>query len=178
MKTIKNILSGWKPFFLALVLMACCTPRAAAGVGDGHLGLQAGVLYPRIFNVTLSYDKETRYHNAWEYYLDYSTQWNDCKTCGKVCKESFWKSRYAFGGGIAYKPAANRGKNHVGRARIGLDLGTNTRDFAMGVEIGYEHVWAFRSGVQLVFQQKNEVTFWGKPLFKSGALLGVRIPIR
>ena len=124
MKTIKNILSGWKPFFLALVLMACCTPRAAAGVGDGHLGLQAGVLYPRIFNVTLSYDKETRYHNAWEYYLDYSTQWNDCKTCGKVCKESFWKSRYAFGGGIAYKPAVNRGKNHVGRARIGLDLGS------------------------------------------------------
>lgn len=173
-----NPMSGWKPFLLTFIILACCTPRAAAGVGDGHLGLQAGVLYPRIMNVTLSYDKETRYHNAWEFYVDYSTQWNDCETCGKVCKDSFWKSRYALGVGGAYKPAVRRGKNNVGRVRMGLDLGTNTRDFAMGIELGYEHVWAFRSGVQLVLQQKNEFTFWGKPFLKNGLLVGVRIPLK
>lgn len=170
-------MSRWKPFLLLLFMAVCCTPRAAAGTGDGHLGLQTGVLYPRIFNVTLSYDKETRYHNAWEYYLDYSTQWKDCPTCGKVCQDSFWKNRYSFGGGIAYKPAVKRGKNNVGRVRLGLDLGTNTREFAMGIEIGYEHVWAFRNGVQLVLQQKNEITFWGKPLLKNGLLAGIRIPL-
>lgn len=173
-----QFMSGWKPFLLAAILWVCCTPRAAAGIGDGHLGLQAGVLYPRIMNVTLSYDKETKYHNAWEFYLDYSTQWKDCVTCGKVCTDSFWKTRYGLGVGGAYKPAVRRGKNNVGRLRMGLDIGTNTREFAMGVELGYEHVWAFRSGVQLVLQQKNEFTFWGKPLLKNGLLMGVRIPLR
>ena len=171
------LLSGWKQWLMVIVLMVVCTPRAAAGGGDKHLGLQAGVLYPRIFNATLSYDVETKYHNAWEYYLDYSTQWADCKTCGKVCTESFWKTRYSFGGGIAYKPAVKRGKNNLGRFRMGLDLGTNTREFAMGIELGYEHVWSLRNGVQFVFQQKNELTFWGKPLLKNGVLLGVRVPL-
>lgn len=169
--------SRWQQLLVALVLTLCCTPRAAAGNGDGHLGLQAGVLYPRIFNATLSYDVETRYHNAWEFYADYSTQWDDCPVCGHVCTESFWHSRYSFGVGAAYKPAVVRGKNNLGRFRIGGDLGTNTRHFAMGIELGYEHVWSFRSGWQLVLQQKNEITFWGKPLFKNGLLLGVRIPL-
>ena len=174
---IKGI-SRWKPLALFLIMAIYCTPRAVAGTGDGHLGVQTGLMYPRILNITLSYDKEVKYHNAWEAYIDYSTQWNKCKTCDKVCKKSFWKSRYAFGVGAAYKMAVKRGRNNVGRFRVGLDLGTNTRNFAMGVEVGYEHVWAFRNGVQLVLQQKNEITFWGKPLMKNGALVGIRVPLK
>ena len=48
---------------------------------------------------------------------------------------------------------------------------------AMGIELGYEHVWSMRNGVQFVFQQKNEMTFWGKPFLKNGVLLGIRIPL-
>lgn len=166
-----------KMLFLALLFTAVSIPHATAGEGDRHIGVQTGVMYPRIFNVTLSYDKESSYHNSWEVYLDYAAQWKKCNICDKVCKDSFWKNRYSFAVGAAYKPTVHRGKNQVGRFRIGGDLGTNTRGFAMGVEIGYEYIWALKCGVQLVAQQKNEITFWGKPTFKNGLLVGVRIPL-
>jgi hypothetical protein len=60
--------------------------------------------------------------------------------------------------------------------RFGFDVGTCTRSFALGVEVGYEWVFVTRSGAQLVLQEKSEVTFWNKPRFKNGLLAGVRIP--
>lgn len=165
-----------KPLLLSLFLV-CFTPRVAAGEGDGHFGIQTGIMYPRIFNATLSYDLETNYHNAYEVYVDYFTQWDKCGTCDKVCMDSFWKRRYGLGIGAAYKPAIHRGHNQFGRLRLGADVGTNTRGFALGIEVGYEYVFSFQSGVQLVIQQKNEVTFWSKPTFKNGLLLGVRFPM-
>lgn len=148
-----------------------------AGDGDRHLGLQAGVLYPGMLNATLSVDYETRYHNAFEFYLDAFTEWHDCATCGKVCKQSFWKSNYGLSVGVAYKPTVKRTRNSVGRFRIGADLGTASRAFALGVEVGYEHVWTFKNNVQFVFQQKNEVSFWAKPTWRIGGLLGLRLPL-
>lgn len=50
------------------------------------------------------------------------------------------------------------------------------KKFALGVEIGLEYAYTTRSGIQLVFQQKNEVMFWGKPTWRNGALIGVRFP--
>jgi hypothetical protein len=147
-----------------------------AGEGDKYIGLQTGLLYPRIYNITLSAEMETSYHNAWEAYIDYQTQWNDCPACGKVCMRSFWKDRFSYNAGVAYKPAISRGKNSVWRARFGADLGVCNKKFALGVEIGLEYAYTTRSGIQLVFQQKNEVMFWGKPTWRNGALIGVRFP--
>ena len=164
--------------WMAILCMALIpTTKMLAGDGDTHLGLQAGVLYPGMLNTTLSVDVETKYHNAFEFYLDAFTKWEDCKDCGKVCKDSFWKSTYGLGVGAAYKPAVHRSRNSVGRLRIGADIGTNTRDFALGVEIGYEYVWTLPSNIQLVIQQKNEVTFWGRETWRFGGLVGIRIPL-
>lgn len=158
-----------------VLLMAGGTVQA--GERDKYIGLQAGVMYPRIFSATLSFEKEGRYHNAFEAYVDYFTQWNDCPTCGKVCSDSFWNSRYGLSFGATYKPCVNSTRNSFGRMRFGADLGTNSRSFAAGIEIGYEHVWTLRNRVQLVFIQKNEVNFWAKPTFCNGVQLGIRIPL-
>ena len=161
---------------MVLVAVAAISP-ASAGDGDRHLGFQAGVFYPGVLGGTLSVDYETRYHNAWEVYLDAFTEWADCGTCGKVCRDSFWKSNYGLGIGGAYKPTVWRSRNSTGRARMGADIGTCSRAFSMGVELGYEHVWTLRGGWQLVLQQKNEVTFWGGPTWRFGGMLGIRLPL-
>lgn len=160
-----------------VMLLTVTAANVQAGDRDRHLGLSAGVMYPRIFSATLHFDKETRYHNAFEAYADYFCQWDKCPTCNKVCSESFWKNRYGLSFGAAYKPCVNRGRNSFGRVRIGADLGTNTRNFVLGVELGYEYVWTLRNGMQMALIQKNEVNFWAKPVFKNGLQIGVRIPM-
>ena len=168
---MKKILLIW-----AVIAAAFCSP-AMAGDGDRHLGFQGGFLYPGIYNAVLSVDYETSYHNAWEFYIDAFTEPKDCMDCGKVCKESFWKSNYGLGIGAAYKPVTYRSRNNVGRFRIGGDIGTCHREFSLGIELGYEHVWTFKNGMQFVIQQKNEVTFWGRPTWKIGGLVGFRLPM-
>lgn len=150
---------------------------AKAGDGDRHVGFQAGVMYPNVLNGVLSVDFETRYHNAFEVYIDAFTQWEDCTDCGKVCRQSFWKSNYGLGIGAAYKPVVHRARNSFGRFRIGGDIGTCSRAFSLGIELGYEYVWTFRNNVQFVLQQKNEVTFWGRPTWKFGGMVGFRLPL-
>ena len=165
-----------KLFMIILLIAAVVTP-AKAGDGDKHVGLQAGLMYPGVLNGVLSVDFETRYHNAFEFYIDAFTEWKDCRDCGKVCKESFWKSNYALGVGAAYKPVVHRSRNSVGRFRIGADIGTCSREFALGIEAGYEYVWTFKNNVQFVLQQKNELTFWGRPTWKFGGMVGFRLPM-
>jgi hypothetical protein len=162
--------------YIAIIALLCCMMTARAGEGDRYVGLHAGVSYPRILNVTLTLEKENAYHHALEAYADYFTQWSTCPSCGKVCREYFWNRHYGLGAGIAYKPCVSRGKNSFTRMRFGIDVGTCTRSFALGVEVGYEWVFVTRSGAQLVLQEKSEVTFWNKPRFKNGLLAGVRIP--
>lgn len=165
-----------KLYIIILLIAAVITP-AKAGDGDKHVGFQAGLMYPGVLNGVLSVDFETRYHNAFEFYIDAFTEWKDCQDCGKVCKESFWKSNYALGVGAAYKPVVHRSRNSVGRFRIGADIGTCSREFALGIEAGYEYVWTFKSNVQFVLQQKNELTFWGRPTWKIGGMVGIRLPM-
>lgn len=165
-----------KLFMIILLIAAVITP-AKAGDGDKHVGFQAGLMYPGVLNGVLSVDFETRYHNAFEFYIDAFTEWKDCQDCGKVCKESFWKSNYALGVGAAYKPVVHRSRNSVGRFRIGADIGTCSREFALGIEAGYEYVWTFKNNVQFVLQQKNELTFWGRPTWKFGGMVGFRLPM-
>lgn len=166
-----------KKLILSILLMATVINPVSAGDGDRHVGFQGGVMFPGILNGVLSVDIETSYHNAIEFYLDAFTEWKDCPDCGKVCKESFWKSNYGLGVGAAYKPVVHRSRNSVGRFRMGADIGTCNREFSMGIELGYEYVWTFRNNVQFVLQQKNECTFWGRPTWRFGGLVGLRLPL-
>ena len=60
---------------------------------------------------------------------------------------------------------------------MGGDIGTCSRAFSLGIELGYEYVWTFRNNVQFVLQQKNEVTFWGRPTWKFGGMVSFRLPL-
>ena len=162
---------------LIMLFLTMAVIPAKAGDGDRHVGFQAGVMYPNVLNGVLSVDFETRYHNAFEVYIDAFTQWEDCTDCGKVCRQSFWKSNYGLGVGAAYKPVVHRARNSFGRLRMGADIGTCSRAFSLGIELGYEYVWTFRNNVQFVLQQKNEVTFWGRPTWKFGGMVGFRLPL-
>ena len=166
-----------KKHLFILTLLLAVTMTAKAGDGERHIGIQGGVLYPGMLNAVLSVDFETRYHNAFEVYVDAFTEWDECRDCSKVCKQSFWQSNYGLAIGAAYKPTAIRSRNSVGRFRLGGDLGTTSREFSLGIEVGYEHVWHFKNNVQIVLQQKNELTFWGRPTWRLGGLVGIRFPL-
>ena len=53
---------------VAAILFSCQTLSAQSN--DNHLRLGFGALYERGFDVTLSYEHETKYHNAWEYFAN------------------------------------------------------------------------------------------------------------
>lgn len=156
------------------LLLTVCT-AALAGEGDTYAGINAGVLYPRVLNINAVYQKELSYGNAYELYIDYQTQWNTCPDCGRVCTHSFWKSRYAYTAGAAYKKAIWKRKNTSVRLRIGGDLGASNRKFAASIEAGFEYAITMIEGTQFVFSQKNQLMFFGKPQWSIGALAGVRI---
>lgn len=70
------------------LFMASMTPAMAQQNSD-RISLGFGCLYERGLDVTLSYEYETKYHNAWEYFANGYIKWNECASCGHVCPESF-----------------------------------------------------------------------------------------
>ena len=108
---------------MTISLLLLVLSSAYAGQGDTYVGVNAGVMYPRVLNINAVYQKELSYGNAYEMYIDYQTQWNVCPDCGRVCSHSFWKSRYSYAVGLAYKKAVMKRKNNMARIRVGADLG-------------------------------------------------------
>ena len=97
---------------IVICFMASMTP-AMAQQNSGRISLGFGCLYERGLDVTLSYEHETKYHNAWEYFANGYIKWDECASCGHVCPESFWNNYRSYGFGIAYKPCVARGRNHM-----------------------------------------------------------------
>ena len=87
---------------------------ASAQRNTGRLSLGAGLLYRNGMDLTLAYEHETNYNNAWEFFANGYLQWKDCETCGHICPESFWRNYRSYGFGVAYKPCVVRGRNHYG----------------------------------------------------------------
>ena len=103
---------NWLVHTLLVVIcfMASMTPAMAQQNSD-RISLGFGCLYERGLDVTLSYEYETKYHNAWEYFANGYIKWNECASCGHVCPESFWNNYRSYGFGFAYKPCVARGRN-------------------------------------------------------------------
>ena len=55
-----------------------------------HLKFAVGALYERGLDATISYEHETRYHHAWEYFANGYIQWAEDPDAGHVTKQSFW----------------------------------------------------------------------------------------
>ena len=69
---------------LIICLIASMTPAIAQQNSD-RISLGFGCLYERGLDVTLSYEHETRYHNAWEYFANGYIKSDECASCGHVC---------------------------------------------------------------------------------------------
>lgn len=102
-----------KSTMMAVALIATASTTKAQTNSD-RISVGVGALYEQGFDMTLSYEHETKYHNAWEYFANGYIKWDECKSCGHVCPDSFWRNYRSYGFGIAYKPCVTRGRNHHG----------------------------------------------------------------
>lgn len=56
-----------KVILMAMLFIVTLTSSHAQD-GSNRISLSTGVLYERGLDLTLSYEHETKYHNAWEYF--------------------------------------------------------------------------------------------------------------
>ncbi len=167
-----------KRFLLLLVILLSLSIKAIAGDNEGRISLGVGALYKNGLDVTLSYEKESSYHNCWEVFLNGYLKWDECETCGHICKDSFWKNYRTWGGGIAWKPCIKRGKNNYGSLRIGGSVGSDLDEVIGGVHLGYEHNFRLNHGWQLYCGGKVDCIINGEDLFRTGIVIGFKIPVK
>lgn len=162
-----------KAILISMLFIATLTSSYAQD-GSNRISLGTGVLYERGLDLTLSYEHETKYHNAWEYFGNVYLKWDECASCGHVCPDSFWKNYRTYDFGIAYKPCVVRGRNNHGNVRIGASVGSDTDKIIGGIHVGYEHSYALRSGWQIFWQVKTDIMIKGLDTFRTGAALGIK----
>jgi hypothetical protein len=165
-----------KKIILVLTAIVMMATTAKAGDNDGRVQLGVGLLYENGMDVTVGYEHETRYHNAWEFFANGYLKWADCESCGHICPKSFWRNYNTWGLGVACKPCVYRGKNHHGNFRIGGSLGSDTHKVLGGIHAGYEHSYNIGKGWELFWQVKTDVMIKGEDLFRSGVCLGFKMP--
>lgn len=167
-----------KRTILLTITCMCICLGASAQRNSGRLSLGAGLLYKNGAEMTLAYEHEMNYRHIWEFFANGYLQWSDCRTCGHICPESFWKNYRTWGIGAAYKPCVIKGRNHYGSLRLGASGGSDTEKFVAGIHLGYEHSYVLRSGWTFYWQVKNDVIIRGADLFRTGVALGIKLPIK
>ena len=167
-----------KRILMILVAVLTVSATAFAGDRDRRVSFGVGLLYENGLDATLSYERENAYHNAWEFFANGYLKWDKCASCGHVCPDSFWKNYRSWSIGAAYKPCVVRGRNHYGSFRFGGSLGSDTHKVPGGVHAGYEHNYRLRGGWQVYWQVKSDLMIKGKDLFRTGIVLGVKLPVK
>ena len=150
-KTLKTVL------LLMLVCIGFAT-NAHAQRNGGRLSLGVGLLYENGMDVTLAYEHEMNYRHAWEFFANGYLKWTECKSCGHICPESFWRNYRTYG--------------------FGVSAGSDTNKFLAGIQVGYEHNYELRSGWTLYWQVKSDMMIKGADLLRTGIVLGVKLPIK
>jgi len=162
-----------KILFALMAVVAMCN-SAFASDKDGRIHIGAGLLYENGLELTVGYEKETKHHNAWEFFANGYIKWDKCGDCGHVCPDSFWKNYRTWSVGAAYKPCVYRGRNNHGNLRLGASLGSDTHEALGGIHAGYEHSYVMRGGWRLFWQAKTEFVINGEDWFKTGIAIGVK----
>ena len=122
-----------------------------------HLMLGVGGSYPQGVETTLSYEHETDYHNAWEYFGTMYLKYKKDEEAGHITSDSFWRNYRAWTVGFAYKPCVNRGRNHHGNVRVGVSCGSDLDKVITAGHIGYEHTYNLYNGWSVFFQVKEDI---------------------
>ena len=167
-----------KKYLLILVATTLLIGSANAQSNCGRITLGTGLLYENGWDLTIAYEYETKYHNAWEFFANGYLKWDKCEVCNHICPESFWHNYKSYGFGVAYKPCVSRGKNHYGNVRLGASAGSDTNKFLGGIHIGYEHSYVLKGGWALFGQVKSDLMIKGKDLFRTGVIIGVKLPLK
>lgn len=142
-----------------------------------HLMLGVGGSYPQGVETTLSYEHETDYHNAWEYFGTMYLKYKKDEEAGHITSDSFWRNYRAWAVGFAYKPCVNRGRNHHGNVRVGVSCGSDLDKVITAGHIGYEHTYNLYNGWSVYFLVKEDIVIRGEDTFRTGAAFGVKIPL-
>lgn len=160
---------------LAIVIAYAGAVRAQSH--GNHIMLGVGCSYPRGLETVISYEHETEYHNAWEYFATGYLKYEKDPSAGHVTNDSFWHSYNTWTVGIAYKPCVTRGRNNHGSFRIGASCGSDLNKVIGVGHIGYEHTYNLYHGWSVFFQVKEDVVIRGKDTFRTGVFLGVKVPL-
>lgn len=163
---------------IILAFMLVATLPGFADDRQGRIQIGTGLLYERGLDLTVGYEYETNYHHAWEFFGNVYLKWDECEDCKHICPESFWNHYNTWGVGAAYKPCVFRSRNHHGNLRLGGSLGSDRNKVLGGIHVGYEHSYALRKGWKLFWQAKCDLMIKGEDLFRTGIVIGVKIPTK
>lgn len=140
---------------------------AMAGNGDEYFTVKSGFLFPQTGNIQLSYERGLDYDTYAEIFGELSSKFKKAEDG----KDYYW------GGGFGLKKGLKRYKNSALYLTGEIHAGAYVKEFFFGAGLGLEYAYTFRSGLQFVIQQKNQVNFLHNDTFKNGVLLGLRIPL-
>ena len=158
--------------FLSLLLSVA----AWAGEGDSRVSLNAGILIHCTLNAQAAYERELRYGDAVELFIEAGCKYQRDPLCGRWCTTTFW-DRYYWSGGGCYKKMLAKMKNSNLRLRIGPHLGAYRGDFAYGGELSFEYSIYLANGLQVSFMQKNQVNLGHGDTFRNGVMVGLKFNI-
>ena len=79
-----------------MAVMSVTSAFAQMSSNVNHLNFSIGALYERGLDATISYEHETRYHHAWEYFVNGYIQWAEDPDAGHVTKQSFWHNYFTY----------------------------------------------------------------------------------
>lgn len=180
MKNVELRMKNFAPnrMLVVIALMLTIVTTATADDRQGRVQIGTGLLYERGLDLTVGYEYETGYHHAWEFFGNVYLKWDECTDCKHVCPKSFWNHYNTWGVGAAYKPCVFRSRNHHGNLRMGGSLGSNRDKVLGGIHVGYEHSYALRKGWKLFWQAKCDLMIKGEDLFRTGIVIGVKIPTK
>ena len=68
-----------KKFLMTMVMAVCVSLTTFAQSNSDRISFGVGALYERGLDATLSWEHETKYHNAWEFFFYVFFKWADCE---------------------------------------------------------------------------------------------------
>lgn len=107
-----------KTILLAITCMCICL-GASAQRNSGRLSLGVGLLYKNGAEMTLAYEHEMNYRHTWEFFANGYLQWSDCRTCGHICPESFWRNYRTWGIRCSLQALCNTRKEPLWESQSG-----------------------------------------------------------
>lgn len=159
---------------------------AKAQSGYTYFNVSGGYLFKPLNGLTgtISLEFASKYHNSFEIFAEgYRSKYKQVNTyvVDTVTKRTVTdinnKIRQNYLLGFVYKPLITRSKNTTVRFKMGSGFGSNGKDFIVAPQAGFEISEALSGGVELMLQQNNSYVFWDVQHWRSGAALGIKIPI-